>query len=635
MINEIQKIQSGGSMPPFTYYQPVFVNTGRATSTSDTSSSSSSSSSKKDDKLGDKDMMEMLGKIDGLPSDMNQVFLMMQKFYDMKELGGMSTSSLSQQYLKAMQALKVATFNKSQLDDTKKNIINQQGLNEIAVSEGGYVIVADKDGKPKQVHLTTYLKDKSKYTPYTNSNLLNYRAQYAPYDQTILNIVNNGIGMQQIDRLIHQYMESLGTSTNSSSQVIAKKFSGMANSIDALVKLSDEGKDVTSKGISGIYDIDQLTKTQKEQAAHAIRYIYQMLPDNAKTLLQAKLGSETDATNYVLQVITDKVQSTVSDTNEHKETMLTDLKGKKTGGTGTSGSKEAEPYQDLFQNIVQGEGGTNAKFAMQDKDGNTYTINGMSFPSLTRDPSKPVASTGSLDQLLFDNQFSSIMKGNGEAITFGDQVLDKSDYQNVAFMNDGNAMRVIIPVTVDPKGSGKMVPDLKFMEENKELLDLIQKKKNLEDPEVKKKLVEANIVDPFTGLPDTKRFKPYFIVNGLATSQEIKDNNFVTELKGDKLDKYIDIFKNSVYLDKDHNSGKDKKYDFDTFTTLNPFDWFGMYDKLFKGTIFIPITQNVLQAKIGAGTSVKQSTADNMEETYQAGETRQNMNPTTSNLLGL
>lgn len=104
--------------------------------------------------------MEMLGKIDGLPSDMNQVFLMMQQFYDMKELGGMSTSSLSQQYLKAMQALKVATFNKSQFDDTKKNIINQQGLNEIAVSEGGYVIVADKDGKPKQIHLTTYLKIK-------------------------------------------------------------------------------------------------------------------------------------------------------------------------------------------------------------------------------------------------------------------------------------------------------------------------------------------------------------------------------------------------------------------------------------------------------------------------------------------
>ena len=73
-----------------------------------------------------------------------------------------------------------------------------------------------------------------------------------------------------------------------------------------------------------------------------------MLPDNAKTVLQAKLGSDIDATNYVLQVITDKVQSTVSDTNEHKETMLTDLKGKKTGGTGTGGSKETEPYQDLF-----------------------------------------------------------------------------------------------------------------------------------------------------------------------------------------------------------------------------------------------------------------------------------------------
>jgi hypothetical protein len=65
-------------------------------------------------------MLEMLGKIDGLPNDMNLVYNMMSNFFREKELG-ISVSSLSTTYLRALQSLKEAKFNKEQFDAAFKH----------------------------------------------------------------------------------------------------------------------------------------------------------------------------------------------------------------------------------------------------------------------------------------------------------------------------------------------------------------------------------------------------------------------------------------------------------------------------------------------------------------------------------
>ena len=63
----ILKLQQGGyAVPPLVSYQPVIISGQQETPTT-----SSSKSSSTDNDLTDKDMLKMLEKLDGLPSDMS------------------------------------------------------------------------------------------------------------------------------------------------------------------------------------------------------------------------------------------------------------------------------------------------------------------------------------------------------------------------------------------------------------------------------------------------------------------------------------------------------------------------------------------------------------------------------------
>ena len=73
----IIKFQQGGAaLPPLVSYQPVTV-TGGATAGASTKSTKDSTSSD----LTDKDLLEMLEKLDGLPSDMALLTNTLQNFY--------------------------------------------------------------------------------------------------------------------------------------------------------------------------------------------------------------------------------------------------------------------------------------------------------------------------------------------------------------------------------------------------------------------------------------------------------------------------------------------------------------------------------------------------------------------------
>jgi len=73
----ILKFQQGGALPPLVSYQPVTV-TGGATAGATTKNTNEGSSSSD---LTDKDLLEMLEKLDGLPSDMALLTSTLQNFY--------------------------------------------------------------------------------------------------------------------------------------------------------------------------------------------------------------------------------------------------------------------------------------------------------------------------------------------------------------------------------------------------------------------------------------------------------------------------------------------------------------------------------------------------------------------------
>ena len=632
----ILKMQSGGGMPPFTYYQPIAVNTQQPQQVVSAPSSRNAGTTKNND-LNDKDLMEMLGKIDGLPSDMDKVYNMLSTFYQDKDLG-LSTASLSTTYLKALQLLKTAKFNKEQYENAYETVSKNKGLNEIAINQHGQIVTRDmSDGSMKFLTADQYLANKDKYVAMTNQELLQMRSaapDYA-YQNGVFNVVNNGIGLETIDKLVQQYMYELGENSVTNGGYLKNKDAKTLHSLEvvqsAVQQAKQAGYNFDSSGITleGLYKPKLLTKDQAQQASNALNYIYQMLPDNAKTLLKVKAGGAKQAIDLLTSFISGQTNSDY----DFQPELIEDKDGNKPGNKSSEGTTESH-NNDLFQNIVRGEGGTNTVVNIMDKDGRTYQVVGTAFPSLSVNPSHQVPSRGRVSDLMANYGLSGIYAGNQYAITFGNHIMSDIDMDNTVFVNNGQSVRSILPIK---NVGGKIVPDLEFMAKHEDLIKFINSKGgNMNDPEVKKKLIEAGIINQFTGLPDLDKFHPYLCVNGLSTDRHIEDTTMSHKVSSSKLDDYIDIFESALYRDKnDGDQGKAFKFNFDRQNVLNPLDWFDNYDHLLEGTIFIPITQNVLQASTAAGTTMKQNVADSIEETYQIGELSKTARPTSSNLLGI
>lgn len=627
---KIQFMQNGGGMPPFTYYQPVAINTQQPQQVASQTSSTSDATEK--GKLTDKDMLEMLGKIDGLPNDMNLVYNMMSNFFREKELG-ISVSSLSTTYLRALQSLKEAKFNKEQFDAAFKHAQKNGSLSEIAITDSGQVVVTDGTTKFKFISPEEYLKDKDKYKYYTNQDLLLMRQQdpTLAYQNNVFNVVNTAISSQKLGEMIDGFMYNLGSIEHSTEGYTRIKEKQIEEGLRYLQNAATQAQSqdiISGMNIDGFYKNKILTKSQAQSAQKALQYIYQALPENAKTLIKLKSDGTTKGvinyiSDYVLGQVDDKVQFDVD--------MVEDAEGKKPGSNSSASGDKT--HDDLYQNIVKGTGGTYTTFNMMNADGMTYQIGATAYPNFTN---KVIDPQGSLADLLADTKLQGITKGNGYAITFGNKVLDANDMNNVVYMSDQEAVRTILPVTKDPL-TGQIVPDQEFIAEHADLIKLINSKQgNMKDPEVQKKLIEAGIVDPYTGQLDMSRFQSYLCINGLISDENISDTSAVTEITGNTLDQYIDMFENALYKKKSEgDQGREHKVNFDRNTWYNPADWFGMHNSLYKGTIYIPLTENTLQAGFAAGTNFNQEQSQNLESIYQVGEAAKNMRPTSSNLLGL
>lgn len=638
----IHKMQNGGGMPPFTYYKPVFVNNGRSRylGQSDdiygggghsSSSSSKSSSESSKGEITDKDLLLLLDKVDALPSDMKQLTKQLYKFYQLRDVGLADTSSLATEYIRAIQSLYTAKTNKELFDKVYDKAEKDNVLNEVAIDPSGRIQGILPDGTFTGVNVDE-LEDYEGFRPVTNLELMNIRSQLKPNDNSILNQVSNGISLQNINKMIKDYLNNLGTSESKTSGYEKRKAQTIEKGLEALQQAQDNGY-TSESGLDGLYKVENLTKTQKDQAALAIDYIYDMLPDNAKELLKyhAYKRNEEPTEESAKSIIAKFVLSGTSTTKNHDETMVLDAEGKKLGSkSSSSGGSKVEEYADLFTNIIQGIGGSNSRYNFKDKDGNIASISGVNYPNLSLSPSNRIQNT-SLQNFL-DYGYNGITKGGNYAITFGDQVIDQLNMKDIACLSNRQAIRVILPTTVD-RTTGKIVPDLEFMHNNQELINKINEK-GLQDPEVIKELIQMGYIDQFSGQINLNKFQSYFCIDGLATNNTISVGQFVHRVPNNQLEVKRDEFLNAIY-NKNSQQGKDYKYDYDNNTMLNPLDWFGNYDKLYEGTIYIPLTENSAQTKTAAGTKVKVSNQDDIQEYYDIGDFRRTNNFVTSssNLL--
>lgn len=622
----IPKLQDGGFMSLFTQYTPVQSpapsQSARGSASREERGSEREESTK--GKLTEKDLFELVSKVDGLPNDTRALVSSLQNMFQMQQITGTSdVSDLASTYLSNLYQIKMASYNKKEYDKAYTEVTKNGGLNEYAITASGQVIVMDEDDNLKQISVAELLKGTSKYRPLTNSNLLYLRAYQPEYinNNQILNTVANGIGMEQVDKMIREKLSSLGTSETVRSGYSVKADSYIAQGLNVLSQVESAAvAGQTGMTLDGMYKNKIITKDQKQQAEAALQYIYNTLPDNAKTLLSIKAGNASNpqagAQAVILQLITSRMRQTNSSETTWEGTLeqvTKSGKGKSGSGSGDDGLGSDDIKTGPYSNMSRMIGGNPTSISINKGTNYQMDVDGINYPSIPGFDGKPIGKT-SLENLLVSGLQGVVTDKN--AITFGNVVLSSNDFENVMYDGTGGTM-AILPTKLS--NTGRKVVDLEALDRweaaNKQLRDMGIK--SIYDPDHQQEIVQVlyqnqleKLVNVSSGSLDYSALGQFMIVDGYAVDHSskntFKDSSFVTKV--DETSDEIPMIERALSTDKDQSN---YKIDVD-----NWYDWNG-HNTVYKGSIYIPITSNQLQALTASGQHVKEGLAIQKEYEHQ------------------
>lgn len=608
-----RKYQYGGQAP-FMVYTPLALGGGEGTTASASTSTKSSSGDKKDkhdtfDVVKDL-FKEIAGK--GLPSDVSVAYDQMSALLRRVQVSGdsMDSDDLASMYLKQMQIVNNLQFEKAAYDKAKENVTNNKGLGEIAVDSFGRIIGQGEDGKLKRMTLSEMQNSKESFTPFTNEQLLQYRA-YSPnkaFDQEILQIVNNGVGLEKVAEYIKAHINSIGTDEFQQEGYSKKEAQQIMSGIQALQQASEQG---LAMAPDGTYKGEYLTKTQERQMQLAINYLKRILPENMKTVLAIHGGS-------VEQAITEAVVSRGSEVRHYGFDAVT---GKATkDANGDAKSEENMKSNPLIQ-MLKEQGGVPRTYELITRDGKSkMSVDGTFYSTLPK-----IKEETSLDNMLTESGIRGITD-SVYGITFGDQTIDPANLKDVMCANTGGQIATLPCKIVN----GHKVVNLQI----KDLYDeAVQEADNTgysrNSKQYQDTLVRAlesrnlnNLIGP-DGKLDRTKFGQFLLVEGYAT----------TKVPGlDKSSQYIEKIK-----DPDQNledrliralSTDKKKLDYSLDV-----NYYFYGDDVYRGTIFIPLNNNVNSAVNAWGQTAKLDEVQEQEEYYQNFNKASKTKPAESNYL--
>ena len=617
----IFKFQQGGSaIPPYAVYQPVV--TPEATRTS-SAAASKQASAKKGNDLTDKDLLELLTKLDGLPSDMAVLTNTLQNFYIDQQNGTIDSTNIASRYIKTIQQLKVANFNKKEYEAAYDKVSSNGGINEVAINERGYLYCTN--GKDFKLLTVDQLKDsEGEYKALTNSELLQYRAHYPEFanKNQMLAIVKNGIGIETVNKYIHDSINNLGSASDS------QEGYSMTKAGDLIKGLQDFQQAVQRSGgkfdgtINDLYKYKYLTKTQAEQAKKAIQYIYQTMPVNAKTLLKVKSdGSDNGALKLIETLVSSKIDT--------QSQFDLDLEGGPTAdkaGKSKSGKDNTDLKTSLPLNVQKGIGGVDSFVDVDRGDGIHMSVRGTQYNLINTPNGESIMDT-SLATMLNESGLQGIVK-DLRNIQFGDQKLSPEALSQITYNNTG-VTRANLPIKADGSVNLEL---LEAYEQAEKELDVLRDKSPDKVKEVYDKYGISELLNS-DGSYNQRKFAPFMVTEGYTTDalSGLKDSDFVKEYRGNE-DAAVALIQRSLAIGK----GKDVQMpDVDTFGWYNPADWFGWTDTIYKGVIYIPIDNNVNAAVYGANQSLDYNEAMQQEEKYQNFEKNSHQRSTDSSVLNI
>lgn len=615
----IFKFDQGGATPPYVAYQPVIVSDKRTSAIPEAAAKVASDADK--GKLTSKDLYTMLKeKLKGLPSDVDVAMWKLQSVEESLNLDFFHdfTSNIENRYLNTLQTMNQLSFSREQYDKALDNVKSNGGLNEAAIDQYGQVYMTN--GKDYKLMSPEKAKQ-SGWKQMTNQDLLYLRANDPNLSgkDEILNIVNNGIGISQVTKMIQDSIGNLGTNSNSETAYATTQQGQLIQGLNDFIKAAQETGQYDAS-IEDLYKAQIINKTQAQQAQQAIAYIYKTLPQNAKSLLKTRTegGTDKEALNLISTLV-------LSKTSEDRS-FTVDLEG---GPTKKSMSKDAGSKNDtdmktsLPLQIMQDMGESDVAPITIDKgDGIQMSVYGSFFSAITDKKGDTITNT-SLQNMLAQSGLQDIVK-NVRNITFGDQKLTPEQLSKITYNNTG-VVRAELPVNEDGTVKLSVLDD--FNAAMNEIKGLGNASREQVEAIKAKYHLDQYLKDD--GTPNPKHTAPFILTEGYTTEKNgIEDTTYVKHIKN-PTDDQIQLIKDSLTV----GTGKDAKVpDIDTFDWYNPFDWFGT-ENIYKATIYIPISNNVGAAIRGGNQNLDYNEALKYEMKYRNFQKMNDAKTTSADVL--
>lgn len=622
--------QQGGAMAPYVTYTPLVPQQGQQPI--NVASQQPVQQTKSDDgKLKDKDLATMLKDIDGLPNDMTQIANSISDLYSLGSSGLLPQQDMMNLYISSLLKVKIAGFNKNEYEEAYKRATENDGLSEIGIaSDGRHVYVRDiNDSKIKAVNVADFMKNQRKYQAITNGELLQIRANspQMAFNNDILRVVENGIGMEKVQSMLKSQLVDLGKSKREGTIRAYVDDQRVIDGLEVIKELQQAGVPA-SVNLDGLYEGDFITESQKKQAEAVTMYLYKTLPKNAQTLLQIRSGNVKNPIQGACELIFELVNATTSDTItgklEYKGAYNKD--GTKSSSSGTKDdSIDSNPYISMIRE--QG-GQENVPCVILTAGGTT----GMRFYGTRYSQLPRVNSDMSIDMLLSTGLQGIVQSRDG--ITFGDQEIGSDKLRDVLYDNQGGVVATL-PCKINKNGN--KVVNLEVLDKYSKVQEDLKGKHFTSEQEYQRAMAESlkrhqldELIDASTGLPDYRQFTQFLVVAGYTTDKNIdinKDSKFIQKVDADgslqdKLERGLSI-KSGDYKES---------YSVDIGDKWPIFEW--GYDDVYRASIYIPLNNN-LNAAVNAWDSgkISMNEAKDLEYGYQIRQKGQTMGGTSAEQL--
>lgn len=628
----IRKFGKGASLPAYITYIPI-----QTTDSNVGAASASTTQSSKEDKSGkitDSDLVKALNQLDALPNEVKAITTDIQNFiYNQSFLGEIDPTKLSMQYAALVGKMKVAKFNSDQYKEAFNQIKSNGGINEIAVDTDGYIYCRSRQDPNDFERFTAqeYMQNYKDYKAVTNQELLELRAQSPGLidNNEVLKVVANGMGMQAIQQLINNAINKIGTTTMQQQGYSQTQATQIARGVEYLQEVAEQTGQNPETGmqVDGIYNLNILSKDQQQQAKLALTYIYSTLPKNARTLLEVK-ATENGIPGGAYGLLGTLVQSKLDITNTEKMQRSNEPSSKK------SKSKDVETMEGVnpafakltLTPVMMAQLGLSERKKITTIHGGKYAATNYAqvIPIVNNTGTPLGASTTLLE--VSQSQLAGAL--NLEDATMGGARIDQAAFMKVA-ITGGNMYIMNVPIDKS-RSDGIIAPDLKYLKRLEEAEEEVNRWK------------QSNPNKDITADAINAIYKKYNLPALMDSNGNINLNNYCkfAVFNGETKDKYLipppdgsDIIAQDVTSEsnvknyQDILSGNKENKNQEDFDFNNWYDFNG-HDTLYRATVFIPLSTNILS---GAATSGEKLQVQEAIGIYELNEQKERLKNYDSN----